>query len=357
MGVSRPADDILERVHQAWLACGQNANQAARELSMPVSTLKDYLKYYSQQDRKDVIEFPDIPRGMLSRSDLVRQKAEAYDLAIKRYTAQKWRTIKIYDDKPVGICWFGDPHVDDNGCDWPSLNRDLETVRTTPGMFGANIGDTGNNWPGKLAHLWAEQDTSRDTAYELTMYLLEGDPPHTPNWAGGQGVIWLLWLLGNHDLWTEFAQWMRRAGTSVVPMDDWQAQFILEFPNGRQVRIDARHDFPGNSQWNSLHGPQKAAHTKSEANLYICGHKHNWALHQEELGSRAFTYWLARARGYKTIDAHADKFGYTCQSSGASIVSVIDPNAESDSELITCFPDVPRAAKYLTFLRGDHDSD
>ena len=136
-----------------------------------------------------------------------------------------------------------------------------------------------------------------------------------------------------------------------APMEDWSARIKLEFPNGRIGKVHAAHNFKGHSQWNTLHGLQKAAHMKEDADLYVAGHTHNWALHQEESASRDFTYWLARCRGYKFLDEYADVLGYLPQQGGASIVSVFDPNAEG-SGFVQCFADVASAARYLTWLRS-----
>ena len=91
---------------------------------------------------------------------------------------------------------------------------------------------------------------------------------------------------------------------------------------------------------------------KEQAHLYVAGHTHNWALHQEEAASRQFTYWLARCRGYKFIDDYAELLGHSPQEGGASIVSILDPNSTTESGLVQCFADVDQGARYLTWLRA-----
>jgi hypothetical protein len=103
------------------------------------------------------------------------------------------------------------------------------------------------------------------------------------------------------------------------------AQFVLACPGGAEFKLWAAHNFPGHSQWNSLHGPQKAASMREEADLYVCGHLHNWAIHKEESSQRGFTYSLVRARGYKYLDDYAEKLGFMPQTNGASIMTVFLP--------------------------------
>jgi hypothetical protein len=161
---------------------------------------------------------------------------------------------------------------------------------------------------------------------------------------------WILILAGNHDLWTKGRnpiKWL----ASDVPQYDWAAKIELSFPNGCKVRIDARHDHPGNSIWNELHGQRRAAVLAGGAHLYIAGHKHNWACGQIEDYSRNQCVWLARARGYLDRGLFALQAGYEPQRWGQSITSIIDPNCE-DSGRIHLFADVQSAADYLTYTRS-----
>jgi hypothetical protein len=158
--------------------------------------------------------------------------------------------------------------------------------------------------------------------------------------------------MGNHDLWNGSQRVMKRLGTQRVLMEDWGARITLKPPKGRSFRVWASHNFPGHSMWNSLHGPQKAAHMKEAADVYVCGHTHNWALHTEESPSRDFIYDLIRARGYKYIDSHAEKLGHYPQRYGATVVTVFDPMAEDETMAQQTFRSVRRGLEYLTYLRS-----
>ena len=243
---------------------------------------------------------------------------------------------------PFGVVWFGDPHLDSNGCNWPALKEHIEITSETPYLYGANVGDTLDNWPknSRLARLLAHSDTSEQTAWKLAKWFLEDS-----------GVSWLLWLMGNHGMFsTELPKILREMNTQRIPMEDWGARFILKTEND-EFKIWASHNFPGHSQWNTMHGPLKAAKLHEEADLYVCGHTHNWALHQEESASRQFVYWLVRCRGYKYIDEYATRLGHFPQSIGASIVTIFNPGAPLGQRAV-CFPDVRQGADYLNYLRS-----
>lgn len=285
------------------------------------------------------LEFPVFPDASVPTAELIDRLAADFERRHHAERARKWYAVKVKIPGPIGIAWLGDPHVDDNGCNWPLLRRHIEIIRSTPGMFAANIGDSENNWAGRLAHLYSQQDTSRATAKQLVEWLFS----HS-------GVQWLLLLLGNHDVWGGNGDALQRIARGGAPISDWSAQFRLHFANGREAKIWAAHDFPGHSMWNPLHGPAKAARFVGGAHLYVCGHKHNWSLFHNEDEHRGDVYWLARARGYKHLDSYADKLGFGSQAHGSAIVSVFDPDAEGPN-FLQCFADLEAAADYLTWLR------
>ena len=46
-----------------------------------------------------------------------------------RRKTSKWHSVKIQKDEPIAIVWMGDPHIDDNGCDWVTLRRDIDIIK------------------------------------------------------------------------------------------------------------------------------------------------------------------------------------------------------------------------------------
>src|SRR5262249_17735482 len=159
-------------------------------------------------------------------------------------------------------------------------------------------------------------------------------------------VKWLCHILGNHDQWGDGPYLIKAAAQPMVPVEDWQARFQLVFPNSTRIRIHMAHDFPGNSQWNGLHGAQKQALWGAEADIYACAHKHFWQAGQGEHPHKNFVYWLIRSRGYKFIDQYADNGGYGNQRHGASITAIINPKVIGPGR-VQCFADMHAAVDYL----------
>lgn len=330
MGASVKAGQVSALII-AGRKCGVDANQIRRAVTK-----------IGERPVQTTAILPEFPDDDISTEEIIDGMDRRFTKRFTAIKAREWFPIKLRDNKPIGIMWFGDPHVDDDGCNWPLLRKHIALCRETEGLYGANIGDSTNNWCGRLMRLFADQETSQKTARRLARWLL-----------CESGVNWLLWLLGNHDSWGDGAAILKEMNrTARIPIEDWGAQFRLVWPNGFERRIWAAHDFQGHSMWNSLHSLQRAAHTKTHAHLYVAGHTHNWALHQEESASRDFTYWLARARGYKFIDPHATHHGHASQDEGASVVAVFNPQAKNEASAIQCFADPEIGVNYLRFLRG-----
>jgi len=294
-----------------------------------------------QQENKltNIITAPVFPDDDIPVTEIIDSMCNRFKKRKDSHDAKKWMQFDVATDQPICICWFGDPHIDDDGCNWPLLKEHIDICKNTPGMYGANIGDTHNNWVGRLMKEYANQNTSRGTAFKLIEWFFKES-----------GINWLLILLGNHDAWNFGSESMSQIAKNVCPMIDWRAQIKLKFSNGCEVLIDAAHDHSGHSQWNSLHAQQKASVMGGVAHAYIAGHKHNWALAQNECPHTHRIYHLARARGYKHIDHYGENLGFGSQKSGSSIVMIIDPKA-SEVNRIRCFADPKEGAEYLTYLR------
>lgn len=333
---------LMDEALAAYYKCGESKAKAAKLLGIAPSTYDNRIKraLEDKPNKEPIISSGDLPQDDLPTEEIIKNMCDRFSKRKTHDEATKWRKFKVNSDLPIGICWFGDPHVDDNGCNWPLLKEHCDIVANTDGMYGANIGDSHNNWVGRLMKEYANQDTSIATAYKLIEWFFKDS-----------GIDWLIMLTGNHDAWNDDARYLKSLCKNICPMVDWRAQFKLVFKNGKECLIDAAHDHKGNSQWNSLHGQQKASSMGGNAHLYIAGHRHNWALAHNECPETGRVYHLARARGYKHIDEYAVTCGFGNQSHGSSIVSIIDPRAD-DLNLVRCFADVKEGANYLSYLRN-----
>lgn len=276
--------------------------------------------------------------------EIIDRMSKNFERAKKAQDARKWFPIAIKEQKPIGVLFVGDPHVDDNGCAWPILRRHAEIAKNTEGMFAVNIGDVANDWGGRLIKKYADQDTSVHTARRLVEWFLLKS-----------GIPWIVWLHGNHQhmggSMPLHEEMNKRYGTQHVPMLDWEARFILQFPDGSEFRINAAHDFAGNSMWNPIHGAVKAVKFGDNIDVAVCGHKHNWAISQWEQAEQGNSPLMIRVRGYKHLDDYARRIGKYEQEEGQSVLVVFDPNSKTSTGRMTAFVDIEKGADYLTWLR------
>ena len=345
MAQHRLTDKVLIECLEAVDKAGSVA-AAARLLGINRSTFESRIanarnRFKINAEKPAAIDLPTFPDDDIPVDEILDTMERRFTKRAEAAAARRWFTVRVQTDQPIGLCFVGDPHIDSNGCNISLLRRDIELM-TQAGMFSVNLGDTTDgDWPGRLMKLHAQSDQSITTARRLAEWFLNDT-----------GLRWLAVLIGNHDAWGEGAEILRRMNVQQIPMLDWSAHWKVKFSNDRECKIICAHDFPGHSMWNSLHSNQRAATTTTDAHIYASGHKHNWAIHQEENAHREFVYWLVRARGYKFIDEYADRLGHAAQQHGATVCAVIDPQADSEAKFVTCFADLAEAADYLKWKRS-----
>jgi hypothetical protein len=282
------------------------------------------------------------PSPDLTALQIIARMKEDFDLKRENEEGRKLIETDINITGPIGIIHFGDPHLDDGGTDWFALERDMALVKSTPGLFAGNIGDTTNNWVGRLAQLYGCQTTTARQAWTLAEYFIKDLAGH-----------WLYHISGNHDEWSGDGNPLRWICKDVgALLEQSEARLGINFPNGRQVVINARHDFAGSSQWNPTHGPMKAAQLGTRDDIMICGHKHKSGYSPLKDPESGKVLHCIQVASYKIYDRYAREKGFRDQSLSPCVVTVIDPDADNPANLIQVFWDSTRGAEYLTYLRS-----
>jgi hypothetical protein len=285
---------------------------------------------------------PHIPDSDAPVDELIERLAANYERRANSHAAKQWARFTLHDKGPYVLAVVGDPHLDDPGTDWGLLRQHHELLRREH-VHGVCLGDVTNNWAGKLQRLYAEQDVTRTQAWKLAAWFF-------------QSVPWLIIIKGNHDLWSSsYGQgdpldWMSRGAAL---LEDWQAKFEVATSEGHVTRVWAAHDFKGISIYNPLHGPMRAQKfSAGEADVYCAGHQHHWELFcGEDALKSAKPYWIARARGYKSLDEHADRHQFGTQRHGATIGIVVDPTRDGPAGL-HCYADLAEAVDVMEWKRA-----
>lgn len=286
---------------------------------------------------------PVLPSPDLTAEELVDARIQKFERKEEYEKARKLIPIGIPVEGPYAITFFGDPHVDDDGTDWRLIKEHAAIVRETPAMFAANVGDTRNNWVGRLARLFGQQGTSAREALILAEHFLK---------LVGPGK-WAFILGGNHDLWSgddDPLEWI--AGQINALYQPCEARVSLEQPGMAPVRVNARHDFKGNSQWNAAHAVGKAAQLGVRDDIMICGHKHQSGYNINKDPETGKLMHSIQVASYKVYDRYAMEGGFKDQHISPCASVVIDPTAKNPVDLIQVFWNPERAVKHLNALRG-----
>ncbi len=315
---------------------GANGNQAlaAKRLGMSKARMTRRLQRITEFE----IDHP--PTADRTIDEILAARKAEYARKEASEKAAKLIPVRVKIPGPIGILHFGDPHLDDPGCDIGLLERHVQLVRDTEGLWGGAIGDATNNWVGRLAHLYSQQATTERESLQLI------------EWFIGS-IRWLYMAAGNHDLWSgenSVLKWLLRQSNMLT---EWEGiRLALKFPNGRQVIINARHDFKGHSQWNPAHGPAKAAQMGWRDNILICGHKHITGYAPLKDPNTGTISHAIRLGTYKTYDRYAKREGFPDGNFGPACLTIIDPDATDERDLIQVFWAIERGVDYLRWLRA-----
>lgn len=314
-------------------------SKAARALDLKFNTYLHRLELAEKAGMSPTIEFPSfVTEGDEEEpiDELLDRIRKASDRKAKAAEARRWFPIKVNEEKPYGLLWFGDPHLG-NG-NQRLLDAHIN-VAQQEGIYGANIGDTTDNfpWTGRMAKLWSDTELSSKSERRLaTWFMFEA------------GIKWLVWLLGNHDAWNGGSEFYKMLGAYHVPIIDWRAQFTLVHPSGVKVPIDAAHGRKGSSIYNPTHGTLRDAKFGEDAACFITGHTHNFGMFRIEFPERRTAAWLVQIAGYKSVDSYAWTNGFHPAGRGASVLQIIDPQTGK----VLFWEDPEEGAEYLAWLRA-----
>lgn len=351
MAQQKVSDELLRQALEALEAHNGVKEIAARSIGMAASTFRGRIELAQQRfggdmarqrkpaEYKEAFEHQIMPPSDIPIEVRIQQRIDAFKIRREYENAARLRNVQINIDGPIGILHFGDPHVDDDGTDIALLGQHVDLVNATDGLFGANIGDTSNNWVGRLHRKFADQRVRQSEAWEYVEHFIKS-------------VKWLYLINGNHDMWqggSDVMALLARGNTTPV---NHGVRLSLNFQNGAQARINARHEFTGHSQWNPVHGAGKNAQMLSGDNIYISGHKHVSGYMPIKYRSQPVMMHAIQIGSYKIYDDYADEKGFVHDQFSPAVVTIIDPSKDpAGPAFIKVDFDIEGAADYLKWLR------
>jgi len=289
------------------------------------------------------IEIEDLPPADIPVEELVEHRIREYEQKRKHEEARQLIAVRVRSDLPIGILHFGDPHLDDDGTDLAAIRAHARLVAETDGMYAATVGDTTNNWVGRLARLYSQQGTRASDGWRLAEWFV-----------GAVQRKWLYIVGGNHDLWSgagDPLKWIAEQEDAIYRPSE--ARIALRFQGGAEVRVNCRHDFEGHSQWNPAHGPMKALALGVRDHVAIAGHKHVSAYGVYKDPESAITCHAIRVASYKRYDRYAIEKGMRDQNISPCVVTVIDPRLPAAHPgVVKVFWDAEEGTDFLSWARS-----
>jgi hypothetical protein len=336
--MARPKKIPSAEVYDAYIVHGTYA-EAAAALGLAPSAVAYHVKRHQVELKP--FEVPKLPSRERSVEEIISHRKKEFARFNASEEARKLIQVRVKLKGPVAINLQGDPHMDDPGCDIEALERDTTLVRETEGFFAGCIGDLQNAWVGRLARLYAKQTITAKEAWKLVQWYIKSCPGK-----------WLFVLKGNHDLWAgdnDLLGWI--AAQEDVISEEHQARFALKFPNGREIRLSARHDWPGASMWNPTHGGARAARFTTHDHIIVSGHRHSGGYQKIYIEASDIVSHIIQLGAYKIHDDFRNERGFNRFQVSPSTTVVIDPDAQSQRSLIHAFDDTEEAAEFLKFKR------
>jgi transposase-like protein len=251
-----------------------------------------------------------------------------------------WRkpVLVTLPPEPFRLKLFGDPHLDNPGCDIPLFIEHMQELGE--GVYGVCVGDFFDNWARSLAHLWKDGGSPSD-AWTVFEDLMERF-----------GHYMIAACSGNHDDWTHapvdpIDLVMKRHG---VVYRKGAVRLMLAFEGLQPLTVAIRHKWRGGSIYSPAHGIVRAAIWGWKDALMVGGHTHvdepRMRVHPDGFISHA-----CQVSAFKTYDEYADTAGFIGHRLKPVWDLVIDPRrAETDPDRIKLFWSSAAAASYLAAI-------
>jgi hypothetical protein len=347
MGAPPLSDELCREALAALDASGGCKTRAAASLGLNRKTFNSRLDVAKSRRIESVSEdkpwsVEELPSSRLPINDLLAKRRDEAQRAKAWNEARNLIDIKVNTAGPIGLMLFGDPHIDNYGCDFNLLESHLAIAAARSRyLFAGNLGDISDNWVGRLQRIYASSPTTVKDAWRLAEWMLRD-----------AGVDWLFLVRGNHDVWSgdsDPLDWIMRGTTSVDERHG--VRLSLNHPCGNATRVHVRHDFKGNSQFNGLHGLVKETLWGHRDHIIAAGHRH-FGEDGAQVTPEGVTQ-MVRVSGYKAVDDYAKQGQFSDKRIHPSALIIIDPSRPDTCRSRTwCAPTVEEGAEYLDWLRA-----
>jgi transposase-like protein len=270
----------------------------ARETGRNERSLRRWIKRNIKKvDYEDKRECSENDIDAFYNAMMAMQKAQQ-QLSTKQVKA----TIKIEDDKPIGIAWWSDWHEGAVGTDYDLLEHDSQLIRSTDGLYWIGGGDYKDNYISGT-HVGANfeqiiQPGMQDIAVKRRMRMMADNC--------------LALVRGCHDDWDK-KQGDKDFIDSLCEITDavnlWHGGDLFINLGSQKYHWKCRHKYPYKSSINVENSMRRIMEMQGPCDVAAEAHLHNpYCLERHLMGD--YRYFI-RAGSYKVWDEHGQKLaGY-----------------------------------------------
>jgi len=285
-----------------------------------------------------------VPPKIRSREEVIKHRLAESDRSADFEFASEITRIDLKTPGPIGLMIFGDPHIDSPGCDFALLKSHLELAAARKEyIFAGNIGDLQDNWIGRLERLYTETTINSKEIWDLVEWMIRDC-----------GVPWAWLIRGNHDCWSgrnDPLDWISKGAGGIGIDAPHGVRIAFGLPSGVEIRANLRHDFPGHSQYNPLHGLKREILHGFRDHIIAAGHRHIGA-NASDVNGEGVPFVMIRVSGYKKFDSFRHEKGLKSKPLHPAALVVVDPDEpETSPNRVWCAPSVEEGADYLDWKR------
>jgi hypothetical protein len=281
------------------------------------------------------------PSKSRTLDELLAHRRDEAARVLEHEHANQITRIELKTPGPVGFLIVGDPHIEDHGTDFILLEKHLTLVRDRQDyIFAGNIGDLQNNWIGRLERLHEKTTVNGEETWKLVEWMMKF-------------IRWTWLRRGNHDLWcgrNDPLNWI--VGRQIGDDKAWGGRIGFQHPNGEETRLNAAHDFPGNSLYNPIHALKRELLQGFRDHIIAAGHRHSGADARDTVAD--LTVCMVRVSGYKVSDNFRQEKGFKVKPLHPSALIISDPDQPDNSpNRVWCAPSVELGIKMLDHMRAE----
>lgn len=309
--------NIARTTLNTWVARARR--DAGRNAAAQASAVEEMRQAspYALRDR------PPVTRDYEHSDDLAAEwtQAEGYNAQhIANHKGKRRLTLDCSTERqPIALVLMSDQHIARGSyTDLRRLRQDAQLIAATDGCYAFLAGDGIDNHIKHRAAVINSTD-GPDEQYKLYEYFLS-------IFAHRIAAI----ITGNHEYWTkQFAgvdavSWLAKQNNLAYCRHEARVTVKV---NDAAVRLNMRHTYRFNSQFNQTHSPKQWARMDSEAmaDIYCIGDKHDFAMESCILHGKV--RWFVRPGAYQISSGFSDQMGYN-DALPASPVFIVHPGGE-----------------------------